>query len=135
MAINFWLKTRILLVCKGFSFKFAQEYDPVEDDCVDSHLTLFSNEDVAFVDDEEEDSKSSQELLNQFQQKYWSIIANMFKTFGQISAERIQSTLKMYSKEYKEPQDSLTKFLQHRVKEGVLQSAGNRIVLYSLVNK
>ena len=98
-------------------------------------MTLFSEEDATFVDDDEEDLGCVQEIFNQFQQKYWSIIANMLKTFGQISAERIQSTLKMYSKEYKEPQDLLTKFLQNRVKEGILQSAGNRIVLYSLVNK
>lgn len=132
-AIIFWLKKRILIPSAiPFNFKFAQVYDPNEPECVDAHLTLFTAKDSEIFADEENDSEGDFSL---FQQKYWPIIANMFKTFGQISAERIQSTLKMYSKEYKEPQDSLTNFLQTRVREGLLQSAGNRIILYSLVNK
>ena len=131
-AINFWLKKRILIPSNPFYFKFAQTYDPNESDCVDSHLTLFTAKDSEIFADEEVDTENDFAV---FQEKYWSIISNMFKTFGQISAERIQSTLKMYSKEYKEPQELLTKFLQSRVREGLLQSTGNRIILYSVVNK
>ena len=131
-AITFWLKKRILILSRPLNFKFAQFYDPNESDCVDSHLTLFiSKEAESFADDDNDLDND----LSVFQQNYWPIISNMFKTFGQISAERIQSTLKMYSKEYKEPQDLLTKLLQSRVREGILQSTGNRIILYSIVNK
>lgn len=135
-AISFWLKKRILIPSSNhlFNFKFAQFYDPNEPDCVDSHLTLLSSKDSETFADDDNDSDGDGDF-SIFQHKYWPIISNMFKTFGQISAERIQSTLKMYSKEYKEPQDLLIKFLQSRVKEGILQSNGNRIILYSIVNK
>lgn len=132
-AISFWLKKRILIPSPHpFNFKFSHFYDPNESDCVDSHLTLFTSKDSETFADDEIDLDND---FPSFQQKYWPIISNMLKTFGQISAERIQSTLKMYSKDYKEPQDLLTKFLQSRVKEGILQSTGNRIILYSIVNK
>lgn len=133
-AINFWLKKRVIIPSKTskFHFKFAQEYDQTESDCVDYNLTIFdSKESETFADD----SESSDSNFTAFEQKYWPIISNMFKTFGQISAERIQSTLKMYSKEYKESLDLLTKFLQNRVRQGTLQSNGNKIILYSLNNK
>lgn len=131
-AIRFWLKKRIIFASPvtKFHFRFAQDFDPNESDCVDHLSVVFDkNEAEAFADDDE----SSESDFTIFKEKYWPIIANMFKTFGQISAERIQSTLKMYSKEYKEPLDTLTKFLQSRVKEGILQSSGNRIILYSLM--
>ena len=131
-AIRFWLKKRIMIASPvtKFHFRFAQDFDPNESDCVDHLSVLFDkNEAETFADDDE----SSESDFTIFKEKYWPIIANMFKTFGQISAERIQSTLKMYSKEYKEPLDMLTKFLQSRVKEGIIQSSGNRIILYSLM--
>ena len=108
--------------------------NPNEPDSIDSHLTIFEakeEEEEIFAD--EEDSSDCNFII--FNQKYWQTISNMLKTFGQISAERIQSTLKMYSKEYKESLDLLIKFLQFRVREGILQSNGNRIILYSLINK
>ena len=133
-AATYWLKKRIIKRSSNTTFKFTTEYEICADelDCIDSHLTLTlfdSNDSNVYADDE--DDSDSDFLL--FQQKYWSIIANMFKTFGQISAERIQSTLKMYSKEYREPLDLLIKFLKSRVKEGILQLNGNRIILYSLM--
>lgn len=134
-AIMFWLKMRILLpsTMTPYHFKFAQIYDPNDSDCVDAHLIDFSSKDLEpFADD---DKSCLDDSFTAFQEKYWPIISNMFKTFGQISAERIQSTLKMYSKEYKEPLEFLTKFLQTRVRDDILQSNGNRIILYSLVNK
>ena len=133
-ALAFWLKRKIIIPSSnaGYNFKFADDYDPEESLCVDSHLTVYEAQDAErYADDDDE----SNEDFTSFQEKYWPIISNMFKTFGQISAERIQSTLKMYSKEYKEPVDRLTKYLQSRVKEGILQSSGNRIILYSNFNK
>lgn len=133
-ALSFWLKRKIIIPSRlnEYSFKFADDYNPEESLCVDAHLTVYEAKDAEkYADDEEE----SNENFIIFQEKYWPIILNMFKTFGQISAERIQSTLKMYSKEYKESLDQLTKYLQSRVKEGFLQSSGNRIVLYSILNK
>ena len=131
-AIKFWLKKRVMTFSADnpFNFKFSKIYDPSEVDCIDSDLTLFDSKEISFTDDED----SSQNDFKIFQ-KHWPTISNMFKTFGQISAERIQSTLKMYSKEYKEPLESLTNFLQHRVREGLLQTSGNRIIIYSTVNK
>lgn len=133
-AMRFWLKKRVILSSRTtqFHFRFAQDYDPKESDCIDHSSVLFDKTEAeTFADDDE----SSEPDFSIFKEKYWSIIANMLKTFGQISAERIQSTLKMYSKEYSGSLDVLTKFLQSRVKEGVLQSNGNRIILYSLLNK
>lgn len=131
-AVKFWLKKRVMTLSADnpFNFRFSQFYDPSEVDCIDSDLTLFDLKEISFTDDED----SSQNDFKIFQ-KHWPTISNMFKTFGQISAERIQSTLKMYSKEYKEPLESLTNFLQHRVREGLLQTSGNRIIIYTTVNK
>ena len=133
-AIRFWLKKRVIISSPAtkFHFRFVQDFDPNESDCIDCFSVIFDKiEAETFADDDE----SSEPDFAIFKEKYWSIIANMFKTFGQISAERIQSTLKMYSKEYKESLDILTKFLQSKVKEGIIQSNGNRIILYSLGNK
>lgn len=133
-AVTFWLKKRIILsspIAK-FHFRFAQNYDPNESDCVD-HLSIIFEQSQADMFADDVDSFEADFKI--FTEKYWPIISNMFKTFGQISAERIQSTLKMYSKDYKENFDNLSKFLQFKVKEGILQSNGNRIVLYSMTNK
>ena len=133
-AIRFWLKKRVLISSSvtKFHFRFAQEYDANESDCIDHLIVLFDKSEAETFSDEDE---SLEPDFNIFKEKYWPILTNMFKTFGQISAERIQSTLKMYSKEYKESLEALMKFLQVRVKEGILQSNGNRIILYSLANK
>jgi hypothetical protein len=64
-------------------------------------------------------------------QSFWPLIINMFKTFGHLSAERIHSTLGMFSKEYKGPLPVLVKFLQHKVREGALSVSGSQIILYS----
>lgn len=133
-AIKFWIKKRVLLVNfenDKASFRFAREYDPEQSDCVDTHLLSFSKDDSggSFADDEDEDLEEEVVAL----QKYWPIITNMFKTFGQISAERIHSTLSMYSKEYKGGSiQLLIKFLQLKVKEGTLHTTGNKIILYSI---
>jgi hypothetical protein len=130
-ALLFWLKKRVLVACaeEAFHFRFALSFDASGGDCVDAHLTLLeSNDNFA---DEEQDIDTEIVAL----QRFWPIIANMFKTFGQLSLERIHSTLSMFSKEYKGPITLLSRFLQQKVKEGVLSVGGNKIIVYSAVNK
>ena len=130
-ALLFWLKKRVIVPCpeEAFHFRFALSYDASCGDCVDAHLTLFEpSDDFA---DEEQDIDAEVLAL----QRFWPIIANMFKTFGQLSLERIHSTLSMFSKDYKGPVTLLSRFLQQKVKEGVLNVSGNKIIVYSAVNK
>ncbi len=130
-ALLFWLKKRVIVSCQeeAFHFRFATSYDDSCGDCVDAHLTLFEpNEEFA---DEEQSIDADVLAL----QSFWPIIANMFKTFGQLSLERIHSTLSMFSKEYKGPVTLLSRYLQQKVKEGVLNVSGNKIIVYSTVNK
>lgn len=83
-----------------------------------------------FADEEDEMNQETLAL-----QQFWPILANMFRTFGQLSAERIHSTLSMFSKEYKGPLSLLVRFLQHKVREGHLQVSGNKIIVYSVAGK
>ena len=130
-ALLFWLKKRVIVACpdEPFHFRFAMEFDPSRGDCVDAHLTLIEESDD-FADEEQDIDAEVMAL-----QRFWPIIANMFKTFGQLSLERIHSTLSMFSKEYKGPMALLSRFLQQKVKEGVLSVSGNKIIVYSAVNK
>jgi hypothetical protein len=137
-ALIFWLKCRVILPSKKnkYNFLFAKEFSPSASECVDVHLTLFEEPTSNFLDDDLDNGTAGLDAdFSIYETTHWPVISNMFKTFGQISAERIHSTLKMYSKEYKEPLDSLVKFLQYRVKEGTLRSSGNKIILYAPVNK
>ena len=130
-ALTFWLKKRVIIKCprEAFHFRFASEYDPSKSDCIDAHLTLLeASEDFA-----DEEQGADAEVLSL--QRFWPIISNMFKNFGQLSLERIHSTLSMFSKEYKGPILLLSKFLHLKVKEGLLNVSGNKIVVFSAVNK
>lgn len=130
-ALLYWLKKRVIEPCPDvpFHFRFASIYDPSNGECVDAHLTLIEPSDE-FADEEEDIDAEVMSL-----QRFWPIMANMFKTFGQLSLERIHSTLSMFSKEYKGPISLLSRFLQQKVKEGVLNVSGNKIIVYSAVNK
>ena len=126
-AVEFLLKKRIVkLLLPERMLVFAETFDRLLPDCVDSQLTLLEPEDD-FADEDEEIDLATLAL-----QRFWPLIANMFKTFGQLSAERIHSTLSMMNKEYKGPLPVLIKLLQHKVKEGALQVSGSKIVVYSV---